>query len=333
MQHRLLAAIATASLLAAFSAQANKGAAYVAPKAEPSYDRFTITGGALYMLPSMNGLDYAGFFQEVAHDTTSIDTQQIDRGYSFGYFIGLGYRFNEHYDVQASWAQLNTNNNDSATSCDTCSLASTAGFLSTYHDAATDEALNYQVFDGTLGQLHQFGENLMTRVFAGVRYARIEDNTQNLYTNSAFPAYPSSTFESYNSSFSGVGPELGFDLNYGLNEWFSIVGHFAGAFLIGNQESNSSMQQVVGGDTPFIDQYYVNSEDTTRMIPALDGKLGASFAVPFMSSKDRFVVEAGYEVDYYFDAMDQSTIIFGFSNHDYADVGFMGPYLNVSAKF
>jgi hypothetical protein len=334
MQHRTLAAIAAASLLAAFAAQANKGASYEAPKAEPSYDRFTLTGGVNYLLPSMNGLDYVSYYNILTNSTTPY---QLDRGYNFGYFLGFGYMISDRYDLQVSWTQLDTNNSDSSETCDACTITTTSNEVIIFFpvegvNAKTQESLNYQAADATLGQIHHLGDNLMTRIFAGVRYAKVDNTTENVYAPGGPPLVVT---ESYDSSFSGIGPVIGLDMNYEVYDWFGIVAHVATAFLIGEQKSNSYF------DYPGeIGQPSVDSEDITRMVPALDAKLGANLSIPFMDHQDRFVIEAGYQVDYYFDVVDQmqsnplilDAFITG-AEHNYANVGFMGPYLNVSAKF
>jgi len=184
MQHRTLAAIAMASLIASLAAQANKGAVYQAPKEEPSYPRFTITGGATYLKPDLNGLDYltSSYYDTIGHVTT----YSVDPDYQWGYFVGAGYMISDKYDVQASWAQLDTNSSDSAsTGSDTYFASSNQlGYYLGIHTAYahSSETLNYQVFDGTLGQYHTLGQNLMARLFAGVRYAKITSNTHTIPT-------------------------------------------------------------------------------------------------------------------------------------------------------
>jgi hypothetical protein len=280
-------------------------------------------------------LDYVEFIDHsVGQQHTPLN---IDRGYNFGYFLGAGYMISERYDVQASWTQLDADNNDSAISCDTChAVTSNQMYLGATppDEATTEESLNYQAFDATLGQYHKLSDKLMTRVFAGVRYAKIDNNTENEY----FLSNGETRNDNYDSSFSGVGPEAGLDMNYEVYDWFGIVGHFAAAFLIGELESDSA---VFDGNKNI--EATVDSDNVTRMVPALDAKLGVNLSVPFMDNKDRFVIEAGYQVDYYFDVVDQIQASLDLEDeldggptgtvHNYANVGFMGPYLNVSVKF
>jgi opacity protein-like surface antigen len=331
---RTVAAIAAASLLAAFAAQASKGAPYVAPKAEPAFDRYTLTGGVNYLFPSMNGLDYVNYFDQSDFPEYIDTAHQLDRGYNFGYFLGFGYMISDRYDLQVSWTQLDTKNSESAANpCEsTCNLITSNGsnLSNSGLSAETEENLNYQALDATLGQYHKLGDNLMTRVFAGVRYGKVDSSTENTYTSVSQSVAP----ESFDSSFSGIGPVIGLDMNYEMYDWLGIVAHVATALLIGDQEADSSLSVSSGSYSLITD-----SDNVTRMIPAVDAKLGATLSIPFMDHQDRFVIEGGYQVDYYFDVVDQIQNAGGFGSgfqgpvHNYANVGFMGPYLNLSAKF
>jgi hypothetical protein len=330
--HRTLAAIAAASLLAAFAAQASKGAPYVAPKkAEPAFDRYTLTGGVNYLFPSMNGLDYVTFLDQTS-TTTEYTPHQLNRGYNFGYFLGFGYMISDRYDLQVNWTQLDAKNNEAAElpCTPTCfGITSNGLFVGpSIQDAETEETLNYQALDATLGQYHTLADNLMTRVFAGVRYGKVANSTENNY----FYQQELTQTNGFDSSFSGIGPVVGLDMTYQMYDWLGIVAHGAAALLIGNQEAES-VQSTPTYSTP------LDSDNVTRMIPALDAKLGANLTIPFMDHQDRFVIEGGYQVDYYFAVVDQiqnagySGSGLGGPIHNYADVGFMGPYLNFSAKF
>jgi hypothetical protein len=372
---RTVAAIAAASLLAAFAAQANKGAKYEAPKAEPEFPRFTLTGGVTYLQPSMDGLDYMDTTTgtpNAAEQYLSTETYNLDPGFDFGYFLGFGYMISDRYDVQATWTQLNSNDNESASLLIIDHLQvpqflqSSSGTVAPVSEllqtddlviAGSEESLDYQMADATLGQYHKLTENLMTRVFAGIYYAKINSDVSNTYSvelGDFIPLLmaenPVLGTESYNSSFWGVGPELGLDLEYDIYKGFDVVGHFAAAFLIGELQTESqsyynlpnSTQENVAG--PAIFYISAESEEETQFVPALNAKLGLSYNKPYSNNKYRFGVEAGYQAAYYFNAVDQvqqtaTNVVAGSqgkgleTTHHYTDVGIMGPYLNFSASF
>lgn len=339
MKNFSIALVLASSLAVSLSAFAAKGAPYQAPAAEPEMAHFTLTGGATYLSPSLNGLDYLSVVN-TDPESISTTTYRLEPGYDFGYFLGFGYLISDRYDVQATWTQFDSESTDSLLldSNDTSYAFATSNIVQNalsfnqllYTEA--QETLNFQAFDATLGQYHSLADNLMTRVFVGVRYAKVDNKTVNDYSfNDTTAVYTG--FESYDSTFSGVGPEVGLDMNYSVIDWFGIVGHFAGAFLIGQQETESNLMTDLNDSTR---QLPVYADNGTIMVPAIDAKLGVNLGVPFMDLQDRFMIEAGYQVAYYFNVVDQvqeprnqkfETV------HNVSDVGMMGPYMNLGFKF
>lgn len=329
---RTVAAIAASSLLAAFAANANKGADYKPHHKAEHHKKFTLTGGATYLEPSFNGLDYFESISPITDGGDAVRSENLEQTFNWGYFLGAAYQISHHYDVQATWAQINTSNNDA----DTVTGGTGVGMISSNReffsvgagDTATAEAretLDYQVFDATLGQYHNITEMLKTRLFAGVRYAKISDDTDITYIRSGVAT---NVFDNYDSSFSGVGPEVGIDLEYKVYDKLGVVGSLAAAFLVGNQDASSDVYSTNG------EQNSVKTEDNTRLVPGLNAKLGANWEIPYHINGWGFGVEAGYQVAYYFNVVDQvqytaSTEV----EHNYGNVGFMGPYLNFSAAF
>jgi hypothetical protein len=344
MQNRTLTAIALASLVAAFGAQANKGADY--RHQAPNSDKFTVTGGVNYLRPNQNLNDYLAFWNAATNDS---EIYQIDPNYGFGYFLGFGYMINDHFDVQASWIQSYTNGNDEADLQGPGIIMTTSNRLIYNLANASDtlvatahEKLNYQAADATLGLTYRLGHGLSSRLFTGLRYAQIESKTHIDYTiagPSNLGGFNGNYQPHYSSSFFGVGPEFGMDLDYRIKGIFGIVGRFAGAFLIGEQKSKgqASFINTLGGGSPVINQTSFAQTNPGQIVPALDAKLGFNLTFPFMHHQDRFVLEAGYQVDYYFDAVDQLQFQGPpFSTegvHNYTNLGIMGPYVNLSAKF
>lgn len=341
---RTIAAIAASSLLAAFAANANKGADYKPHHKAEHQKKFTLTGGATYLEPSFNGLDYYTFVTPVIPDTDgaqNVRTENLEQTFNWGYFLGATYQISKHYDVQATWAQINTSNSDSDTvvgeknaviiTSNNKNIGVDEGSVATIDGRQT---LDYQVLDLTLGQTHNITEMLKTRLFAGVRYAKISADTDITYIQTDIDPNP---YDNYDTSFSGVGPEVGVDLQYKIYDKLGVVASFAGAFLIGNQDSSAD---VYGAR----DQNSVDADSNTRMVPALNGKLGANWEIPYQLNGWGFGVEAGYQVAYYFQVVDEvqyqgrplaimADARTRQEEHNYADVGFMGPYLNFSAAF
>ena len=333
---RTVAAIAASSLLVAFAAQAGKGANY--HKHDDS-KKFTLTGGATYLQAPTNSIDYLSLISVDAADNVSTKVYDLDPEFNWGYFLGFGYMISDNYDVQATWQQLNANSSDttSAVGADpgVAALITANGLAADLDPGETfsahsSETNDFQAFDANLGIYHQFTESLSSRIFAGLRYAKITSDIDNTYTTNAADIRAETFHENFDSSFSGVGPAVGMDLEYEIWDTIAIVGGFSAAFLVGDQDSKNDVYVDVQ-DISFTNKTTTN----TRIIPALSGKLGAKYEIPYSMNDWSFGVEAGYKVDYYFNAIDQllTPVEAGTIDHRTTDLGMMGPYLNFSAMF
>lgn len=332
--YNTLKIIAAMSLVAACTAQANKGANYQ-PDEHVEHPKWFITGGATYLAPNYDALEYfASTSSSNLSGTVGANTERVTPGYDWGYFIGTGYLIHKRYDVQASWTALNTASSDSTSTSgpDTIVILSDlfgtplgAGETATAHSS---ESLNFEAFDATIGQYHKAIDHLTARLFTGIRYAKITLDIDNDYTITGIPGPISND---YNSSFSGWGPQVGMDLSYEVYKQLALTGHFALAFLIGTQEASSS---------DFFDttptQIDIELDDETQIVPALDVKLGLGWNSLYQKDSFKLGIEGGYQVGYYFDAATivdgNASVALGFSV-DRIDVSMMGPYLNINAAF
>ncbi len=321
---RSLSVIALASLLASFAAHANKGAPYVPTQTKASDANFFITAGATYLEPSFNGLDYAYLYEGTSAGFAT-QGETVEPGFDWGYFIQAGYRIGAHYDIQASWAQFNSSLSDSVIASEL--LAGNFYALPVGDAAHSSQQLDYSVFDANLGQYHNITEMLRARIFAGIRYAKIDAEINNYYSAGGVEY----SIEDYDSSFSGVGPEVGMDLEYKICDTFGVVGHLSGAFLVGTQDA--SLDTTI---TSSILSYEADS--IVRLVPGLDAKLGLNWNVPYSFESVGFGIEAGYQVAYYWDAVDQLDTEIApapeqHADHGYTNYGNMGPYMNFTAMF
>lgn len=329
---RILKVIAASSLLAVFAAQAYDKDGDMPVKHKKHHaekmQRYTLTGGATYLVPSVNGLDYANILRETSPGNASEHNENINPGYDWGYFLAFGYKISKHYDLQASWSQYDSSDTDGVgvtgpASLWTSNLNEIVLADGETASASTSESLKVQAFDANLGQYHNITKMLTVRPFLGVGYAKVQSKTQNVYADAAGTL----TGDEYNSTFSGAGPEVGFDALYEVYQQLGVVGHFGTAFLIGNQDTDSQ----VTAETNFIDY---KGESETRMVPAINAKLGLSWDSLYSHKSFGVGIEGGYQVAYYFNAVNQvQAISEGQVDSNYSSVGVMGPYLNLSAKF
>lgn len=170
------------------------------------------------------------------------------------------------------------------------------------------------------------------------------------------------------SKFNGIGPRLGFDLNWGFCNGFGVVGSLSAALLVGEEDSSLTQRVTLDGAfaalgitldgvsgitvpavpegttytvNPFISTFAFDTgfigfhhPDETRVVPNIDAKLGLDWTYQFCNcSRSKLTIEAGYLVSHYFNAIDRlSAVEFTdpeFRTRHTIDTSFDGPYVSV----
>lgn len=182
--------------------------------------------------------------------------------------------------------------------------------------------------DLDVGQYLDVGTRLRLRMFAGLRAARVTSDQTNTYVGSSDDVFIEefgqleidrtlTNVEQMNSKFSGIGPRIGVDSSYHLGNCFGLVAHAAFALLVGetDTETNANLASVLTStltSSTFVDTdtdtFTItadgNSDDSTRVVPVLDAKLGLDYSYIF-ANESVLSIEAGYQVTQYIDAVDR----------------------------
>ena len=113
----------------------------------------------------------------------------------------------------------------------------------------------------------------------------------------------------FRSSFTGVGPRLGIVSRYGAGR-LELLGGIAGSTLIGSRRSHMdffamSPSNTLAGLTPNVQS--LTSPSSTEVIPCMDAKAGASYAIPIGNS-GILKCEVGYQASVYVDAINQYSL-------------------------
>lgn len=321
--------------------------------------------------------------------------QSIDPDYNFGFRVGLGYTFiDSGNDIQLSWTHFNHTDSDNFNADNNTFITTPLGHRNYINGATTNEQRHYALFEtdtsiyeeGTVasdakfkldaidldvGQYIDIGTRLRLRMFAGLRFSQLENNqTTDTYAQGSFffthtdysrefddaGKYTDAYTETFNSKFTGLGPRVGVNSVYHLNDCFGVVAHAAFGLLAGQTETNTNSTdtrtQFVEFLTPppddfpfspeddtFITTNSLNSSDSTRVVPVIDAKLGLNYSHAF-DSDSVLTIEAGYQVTQYIDAVDKLTTetfdddtgLTTQINRTTSSVGFSGPYLSLNWK-
>jgi hypothetical protein len=229
-----------------------------------------------------------------------------------------------------------------------------------------DAKFRLDSIDLDVGQFVDIGTRLRMRMFAGLRGAQVRnDQTTTVTAFGEFERfrgddvivveYADQEVEQFDSKFTGIGPRFGVDSSYHIANCFGLIAHASVALLVGQTDSNTTSSNDFeatvfeverrNGEIEDIDVFLVdvdnniNSDNNTRVVPALDGKLGFDYSYIFQNDSV-LSLELGWQWTQYIDAVDKLTadvsgpIDLDFSNvtRTTSSVGFDGPYLTLNWK-
>jgi hypothetical protein len=140
---------------------------------------------------------------------------------------------------------------------------------------------------------------LFVRAAAGVAYDRLTENIETVYHDALSANSTPIAIDTINqqNTFRGFGPRLGIDGNLDIWRGFELVGHAATDLLVGRINSSFTEQNTNGFATT------LNPERRNRLVPTFEARLGLAYAFPLFGCS-RVTIEAGYQVNHYFDAVD-----------------------------
>ncbi|WP_298625598.1 Lpg1974 family pore-forming outer membrane protein [uncultured Legionella sp.] len=132
------------------------------------------------------------------------------------------------------------------------------------------------------------------------------------------------------SSFKGVGPMISVDSTYNLGHGFGLVGYFDYALIVGKIDSHSYLS-LLGTN------FNYSWPERDRIVNSITAKLGLDYSFNFANNSN-VAIEAGYQVNEYFNSMDtiRGTIAFApgdisrINGNETNSFGFRGPYISLT---
>lgn len=324
---------------------------------------FEFTLGAIYMRPTSSNLTYLGInttsdvtIGGIDYTTESWSESSINPGYDWGFVLGLGYVFpNTANDVKLDWMYFHNNYSNSTNFGIPTTLIGTdadavifpvdtqdldPGEL--FHASAKME-YDFDAVDLTFGQYVNIGPRLQTRLFAGLRYMRLNSDlsasTVTTLTDGDTGEITAFNYTngSLNSSFNGLGPLFGIRADYYLGMGFGLSGAFDAALLVGDLSFSGNQRNLTTDEDAVVTSRTVNDlnwDSQNTVSPAFDGKFGLNYKYQF-NNGTLVALELGYNVTKYIDVIEQ--IDRGGSTGSYYDTdvtnfGLNGPYLTLNVK-
>jgi Legionella pneumophila major outer membrane protein precursor len=286
---------------------------------------FTFGLAGLYLRPSStlddNSIILAQSDSVDATRSTQVTFENIKPDFDWGYRVNMGYVFpGTGNDVTLTYSSFNHGESRSLTT-------------ETAYFEQANEKFNYQTVDLDLGQHIDIGCRSHFRFITGLRFASLETKLNTKYSENMMhiPEVPDparSWDVNQYSRFRGIGPRFGSDFEYILGSGFGIVGQATGALLVGDFKNTFSELDVIpDGDN---DNTVVFHPSRTRVVPNLNAKLGLNYNYQFYNSTHtKLTVEAGYQVDHFFNAADRVAPLDVINTTQTIDTSFAGPYVGI----
>lgn len=269
------------------------------PSFQPGFE-FNISG--LAIKPSSGNLEYAVFTNPLANTTQSWHVKTIRPQYHFGFGVGGRYVFGcTGNDLRLDWTHYSRGDANSVTGVysDLVVPFYQVGTRGSLIRQAKGEVKKFQfdMADLNVGQFVSFGLRLQMRFFGGISVARIKETLATAYQ-------PYITSENI-TKYTGIGPRFGIKANYVLCYGFALVGQIGTSVLTGtlkavtNYESFSPVINDLGIEEG---KQSIKADNSTRVVPSVDARLGASYTHPF-GVNSLFKLEAGYQATSYINAI------------------------------
>jgi Legionella pneumophila major outer membrane protein precursor len=253
----------------------------------------------LFIQPNTsNFLDYAIIDPGLAL-ATSGEIARVDFEDAVALRVGVVYRpENTAWDIAASHTFFDTQGSQTA-------VRPTNGFLfSTFtHPFQNDSAnaasaratLDYRATDVELGYNFNVGKSFSTRLFGGIRVAKVEQDLAVDFNGRDFNQARARS----NSSFSGFGPRLGSELKLRLAKDLSLFGRGSGMLLLGDVSTSYRETDNAGLDV-VADIRQVREK---QLLPAVEMALGINWQ-PRLGPNSQLNVSMGYEYQHLFNVSD-----------------------------
>lgn len=268
------------------------------PDLEPGLE---VTAGILLLQPGADNLGFATTttFLPVQNPQWAVHTLNPD--YQPGFTVGArSIRPGSGKDIRTTWEHLRTHDSTfvpvsnlstqwispfSQTGPSTSEAANEVGI---FHLKAAQGSVDfdYDLVNLDIGQTIAIGSSTQLRLFAGVTWARLQQQLISTFYNDpsidpeppvVAPANPDLQYITLNntSTFTGAGPRLGLTSQHILPRGFTFVGELSGAVLAGSMQPAQYSFAGVYEDRADIEQ--IKSLPVTQVVWTGDTKLGLGY--------------------------------------------------------
>lgn len=267
---------------------------------------------ALYLQSNFNVL--TATTKSVVNNTSTLADYTTDPVWTLAYKAQIAYFFGDDLDININWLHFDATLSQNIQSTDDLTgkyaVNQFGAGSAHYQNSDTsqidelDTTIQNQIdtVNWEFGQSHHLTDNLDLRVHMGLQYAHIQQNLTQTAQNQSVDSDYNYNDVQVDTYFDGIGPRVGFDINYHLGYGCSLSGAFAAAQLKGPLQSNSTAHQSNETNTDF-GNVIISSVNNTLNV--FDYDASASFRFIYPSSYGNAGFDVGYQMTDY-DIVSQS---------------------------
>lgn len=226
--------------------------------------------------------------------------------YNSGFRIGIGYQLPcSHWDFQVSWICLKDKIHSSVSEDDggviplSLPASSIFGILSTpptFADSASSAwHFDYNAIDLEIGREIEFCECLNVRPFVGLKAAKINQKQHIEYVGFRVMEMALEVEIEKTNHFKGVGPSIGFDLNWQFFSNFSLTSGASGALLFGKFSVKDQPRLELNPNLIALD---LENKKKNRIRPMVDAYIGIDWNQSYCDNF-QFNIGIQYETQYW----------------------------------
>ncbi len=282
------------------------------------------SAGALVLRPGADNLGYATITTFLPVGSPQWAVQTLNPESQPGFTVGARYAFpRSGIDIQVNWEHLRTSDSASLAVSDPTtqwvspfsqtgpSTSEPANVVGVFHLKAAQAQVDfdYDMVNVDVGQTVSIGSYTQLRLFAGLSCVRLREqltstfyNDPNIVPQPPVVAVPDPLLKSISlnntSTYTGLGPRLGFTSTFNLTHGFSFVGQLSGAILAGWQQP--AQYSFVGTFQGTVDREQISSGTVSQVVYSGDAKVGVDYSYQF-DNGSVLSFEAGFKAALYID--------------------------------
>ena len=272
---------------------------------------------------------------------TQFHIKKIAPNYDWGYGAFIAYKFSGSSNDIKLHGQSFSSEDKTAYSAKPNEILEVPFIINsslTFNQADSQVNFKYRVLDLNVGHWTPFSPSLLSRFYAGLRYAHIKRTFNFGFVDPVANNQALSMLDLTSTiQFRGLGPQIGLNTMYYFIPCFGLESDFSVSGIAETSKAKILARAVPIGSTAVFTTVVI-PDNQNKIVPALDARLGLQYLYP--TSNDSTVkLSAGYQYVYYVGALNEVVITTGANTGGISslvfrkiDTSFQGLYLTLTGR-